>query len=455
MMSNNSNKKVILDIVQEKLLPIGNFLANEKHFAAIQAGLMTTIGLTLIGAIFQIIASPPVTAEMMASGGILKTLFGGWYNFAQQYKDILMVPYNMSIGLFSVIVSFSIAYQLSKKYGMSALSGGIVSLTMFLMIAAPATTYVLADGSSITALSTTYMGGPGLFTAIIIALVSVEITRLCKKYNLVVKMPDSIPQFLQDSFTSLIPLLLNIVVLYGINVVIKSTTGVLLPDLITGLLMAPLSAVNSIPGMLFLIFIGTLLWICGVHGTMILYPLFLPILIEAITKNAALVAAGQDPVFSPVMIVGAIAMVGGTGNTLGFVILCLRSKSEQLKAIGKVGIIPSFFGVNEPVLFGAPIVYNPILAIPYILGSMILALIMWLGYSIGFLKPGYILIMSLFPLGVADFLSSMNINNFIFCWLMIPVMAIIWYPFFKIYEKQLVEKEALSKQQLVEEGETV
>ena len=142
-------------------------------------------------------------------------------------------------------------------------------------------------------------------------------------------------------------------------------------------------------------------------------------------------------------------MVGGTGNTLGFVILCLRSKSEQLKAIGKASIIPSFFGVNEPVLFGAPIVYNPILAIPYIFGSMLLALIMWLGYSIGFLKPGYILIMSLFPLGVADFLSSMSINNFIFCWLMIPVMAIIWYPFFKIYEKQLVEKEAISKQQLV------
>lgn len=454
-MGKDSNKKGILQILQEKLLPIGNFLANEKHFAAIQAGLMTTIGLTLIGAIFQIIASPPITAEIMESGGLLKTLFGGWYNFAQQYKDILMVPYNMTIGLFSVTVAFSIAYNLAKKYGMSALSSGIVSLTMFLMVAAPATTHVLADGSTITTLSTTYMGGAGLFTAIIVALVTVEITWLCKKYKLEVKMPDSVPQFLQDSFSSIIPLLLNVIVLYGLNVLIKNITGVLLPDLITGLLMAPLSAVNSVPGILFLIFIGNLLWICGVHGTMILYPIYIPLLIEAITKNTALVAAGQDPVFSPVMIIAAMTMVGGTGNTLGFVMLCLRSKSEQLKAIGKVGIIPSFFGVNEPVLFGAPLVYNPILAIPYIFGSMILGLIMWAGYAIGFLQPGYILIMSLFPLGVANFLTSMSINNFIFCWLMIPVTIVMWYPFFKIYEKQLVEKEAISKQQLVEEGVTV
>lgn len=444
-MNTNSNKKGILNIVQEKLLPIGNFLANEKHFAAIQAGLMTTVGLTLIGAIFQIIANPPVTAELIEKGGILKILFGGWYNFAQNYKDLLMVPYNMSIGLFSVTAAFSIAYQLGKKYNLSSLSCGIVSLTMFLMVAAPATTYVLQDGTSITALATTHMGGSGLFTAIIVALISVEITRLCKKYNLVVKMPDAVPSFLQDSFTALIPLILNIIVLYGINIFIKQTTDMLLPDAIMALLAAPLSAVNSIPGMLLLIFVGVLLWTCGIHGTMILYPLYLPILVADITKNAELVAAGQSPIFTPVMIMSAVTLVGGTGNTLGFVILCLKSKSEQLKAIGKVGIIPSFFGVNEPVAFGAPIVYNPILAIPYVFGTVIIAIIMWLGFSIGFLQPSYVLIMSLLPLGVGSLLATTSVKNFLFCWIMIPVTVVIWYPFFKIYEKQLLEKEEAVK----------
>lgn len=438
-----SEKKGFLDKLQGWLMPVGDFLSNEKHFASISAGLMATIGLTLVGAIFQIIASPPVTAQMMAEGGLLPSLFGGWYNFATAYKDILMVPYNMTINLFSVSAAFAIAYQLAKRYEMSAISSGIVSMTIFLMVASPAKVLTLADGSTVTALDTTFLGGTGLFTALLVSLISVEISRMCQKYHIVIKMPDVVPPFLADSFTALIPLLFNIALFYGISVGLAAINPMLsIPTAIMAILSAPLSAINSVPGMLIVVGFATLLWCCGVHGTMIVYPLIMPLMIEAITSNAALVAAGSAPVFSPVMLFGAIAMIGGTGNTLGFVILSMRAKSQQLKAIGKASIIPGLFGINEPVAFGAPIVFNPILMIPYVGGSIILALIMWACYSVGFLVPGYILVLSLLPIGLAGFMPAMSIKNALFQFIMIPVMAIIWYPFFKAYDRQLVQKEA-------------
>lgn len=438
-----SEKKSILDKLQSVLVPVGNFLATEKHFASVSAGMMATIGLTLIGAIFQIIANPPVTAEMMAQGGILPTLFGGWYNFATKYKDILMVPYNMTVGLFAVSAAFAIAYQLSKKYDMPAMSGGIVSMTLFLMVAAPAKVYTLVDGSTVTGINTMYLGGAGLFTAILVALGSVEITRLCRKYNLVIKMPEVIPPFLGESFSALIPLLLNIGLFYGINIVLSMIDPALsIPTAVMAILSAPLGAINSVPGMLFICTFAALLWCCGVHGTMIIYPLVIPLMIEAFSSNAAAVAAGQKAVFYPVFLFACLSTVGGGGNTLGFVITCLmKAKSQQLKAIGKASIIPGIFNVNEPVVFGTPIVFNPIMMIPYVGGTLILGIIIWISYMIGFQDPGYILILSVLPIGIAGFMPAMSLKNAFFQILMIPVMALVWYPFFKIYDKQLYERE--------------
>ncbi|WP_182201680.1 PTS sugar transporter subunit IIC [Paraliobacillus salinarum] len=439
-------ENVFFNKLQKWLTPVGDFLANQKHFASISAGLMSIVGLTIIGAIFQIIANPPITPELIAEGGIFATILTPWYNFSMAYKEILLVPYNMTMNLFSVITSFTIAYQLGKRYNISSLSSGIVSLVIFLIVAAPMKSVTLADESIIKVLNTEYLGGTGLFTAILVALVTVEITRFCRDKNIVIRMPDVVPSFLSDSFSAIIPLLINVVIFYGASLTLNATMGILLPGALMNLLAAPLGAINSIPGMLFLILIATLLWIIGIHGAMVIMPIQVPLLIQAITENGALVAAGQDPIFHPVFIMGAISLAGGTGNTLAFTIMSIRSKSKQLKAIGKAGIIPGIFGVNEPVLFGSPIVFNPILAIPFVLGTIVVALLLWLGFTIGLITPGYILILSLLPIGFGSFLSSMNIMNLIYAWLMVPVTAVVWYPFFKVYERQLVEKERIQEE---------
>lgn len=437
------NKKGFLDKFQAIMMPIGDFLANEKHFAAISAGLMSTVGLTLAGAVFQIIANPPVTQEMIQKGGLLATLFGGWYHFAIANKELLMTPYNMTVGLFSITAAFAIAYQLAKKYNMPAMSAGVVSLTVFLLTVAPVKTYMLEDKLQLTALDTTYLGGSGLFTAIIVGLVTVEIAHLCKKNNITIRMPDVVPPFLSDSFSALIPLLLNIFLFFGINIGIQSFDPSLnLPSAIMKILAAPLSAINSVPGMLFVIAFATMLWCCGVHGSMIVYPLVIPMVIEVISKNAALVAAGQPAEFSPVLLFTAMQIVGGTGNTLGFVLLAsFKAKSAQLKAIGKVSLIPGIFGINEPMIFGAPIVFNPILMIPFVLGSVIVGLLLWLGFMLGLRDISYILVLSALPIGISGFVQAMSIKSAIFEIALIPILMVVWYPFFKIYDRQLLKKE--------------
>ncbi len=410
------------------LQSFGEKLGTNRYLSAISGGLMGTMGLMLVGAFFQILAN-------------LLTLFGAITNASPLYA-FLMAPYNMSMGIISCITAFGIAYVLAKGFQMKPLSSGIVSLIVFLLVAAPSQTVTLADGATMTVMDTTSLGGAGIFTAIIVGLITVRVTKLCEDKKIVVRMPDVVPQFLNDAFSSMIPLLFNILIFHGVNFLIQSAMGVTMPLAITGILSVPFGAITSVGGMLLLAIFCLLMWVFGIHGTMIGYVVIMAPMMQAILANGALVEAGQPPVFAPVMLFFALARAGGTGNTLGLVILGLRARSEQVKAVSKAGLIPGFFGVNEPVVFGMPIMYNPILAIPYILNPIVVMVLNYLGYATGILKPAYVLIMSLMPIGVAEFLTTMSWTNVIFTFLMIPVTMLIWYPFLKIYDRQLAEKEA-------------
>lgn len=245
----------------------------------------------------------------------------------------------------------------------------------------------------------------------------------------------------------MIPFLLNTIVLYGLNATLKLTIGLDIPSVIFTVFAIPVSMIlGSVPGMIVVIVFALLLWTVGVHGTMIVYPFIIPVMIGAVTTNAALVAQGQAPVFNASFLFAAVGIAGGTGSTLGLALLSkYKAKSEQLKAIGQVSWVPGIFGVNEPVIFGFPIAFNPILAIPFVIQGLVVAVLMWIGYSVGLLTPYFILMISLMPIGVGEFVGSLSWKNSLFAWLMVPVTALIYYPFFKIYDAQLVLKEAESK----------
>jgi PTS system cellobiose-specific IIC component len=405
----------------KKLQAWAGKLAANRYLTAVSGGLMVSMGLILLGAFFQIISSLPF--------------------WPQAVREMLLAPYNMTMGLMSLVAAFGIAYVLAGGFKLKQLSAAVVSAILFLMVAAPAQTVVLEGGDTMTVLDTAALGGVGIFPAILVALVSVRITKLCVEKKIVLTMPDVVPPFLADSFSSIIPLLFNVILFHGLNVLLRQTMGTTLPMAIIGLLSVPMGALTSTPGIFVMAFVAPALWIFGIHGTMVVFAVLLPLYMPAVLQNGALVEAGQAPVFSPVLITFSMAAVGGTGCTLGMCILGLRSKSEQIKAVCRAAIVPGLFGINEPVIFGLPIVFNPILAIPYIFGSLAVVALNLIFYSVGFLKPPFVLMMSLMPIGVGEFLTTLSWTNVIFPFLMIPVLMLIWYPFFKIYERQLIEKE--------------
>jgi PTS system cellobiose-specific IIC component len=417
------------------LQKFGEKLGNNKAFSAISKSMMGTMAIILVGAFFQIVATVP-------------TLFG-WYTTESTIYQVLYAPYNMTMGILSVFVVFMIGYNYAKSLAMKPMQNGIGALICFLIVAAPATTVTLIDGATtLTVLNTSYLGATGLFVAILIGILTVNLTHFCEKKNIVIKMPDVVPSFLSEAFSAMLPLLFNILIWYGIGTALNLLTNgqMNLPLLITYILSIPLSAVNTVPGMFIAILFACLLWTFGIHGSMVVYIAIVAIMMQNISANAAAVAAGNPPQFYATLLFGALACAGGTGNTLGLVLLGLKSaKSKQLKAVSKAAIVPGIFNINEPVMFGFPIIYNPIMAIPYILTPLITMLVLWLGYAIGFFKPAYVMIMSLMPLFLGEFLGSMAWQNLLIPIVGIVVGLIVYYPFFKVYDKQLAEKEAAAK----------
>lgn len=210
----------------------------------------------------------------------------------------------------------------------------------------------------------------------------------------------------------------------------------------TALLSYPLKTLTSVPGMIIMCTLAAVLWCFGIHGTMLISSIVLPLSIQAIAMNAAAHAAGQPMKFYPVFLYAGLSMVGGTGNTLPLVLMGLRSKSQQIKSVSKVSLLPGLFNINEPVAFGMPIMYNPILCIPYVLSVPVIMLLTYLGYKSGFIQVPWLLIPPMLPLGFQRYLEGLKWENAIWDYLMIIPAALLYYPFFKIYEKQLLKKES-------------
>ena len=407
----------------------GNKVQANKAISAVSSGMMTTMSLVLAGAIFSIVAT-------------VGSLFGVIQQTDAAYQW-LMMPYNMTMGLLSVAVAFSVGYIYSRNLELKGeVANGLVALFLFLMVCSPVSSVTLEGGITANMMDTTYLGGMGLFTAMIVPIVALRVIKFCADHHVMIKMPDAVPAFLSESLASLVPLIINILFWCGLNTAVSTMFGMSIPAAIMALLSAPLGMLTSVPGLILLIVVTLVLWCLGIHGTAITSVVFTAPMIALFQQNAELVAAGMAPQFAPVLILSAMTCCGGTGSVLPLAVLCLRGKSERLKAVGKAGIVPALFNISEPILFGAPIMYNPILAIPFIGAPVITALLLYLGYSIGFFQPGYVLMMTSLPIFVGDFLSAMAWQN-----LFIPVVAFIvgivcCTPFVRAYDRQCVAEEA-------------
>lgn len=390
-----------------KLQDFGQKLGSNKFLSALQGAMMSLMGIIMIGAISQIITS------------IGSTMFGLFSADSEIYA-ILYSPYNFTMNLLSVWVVAFFAYNYGKNLKMkNPLITMVDALAVFFLVVSP----IVVTEVGVSALDMTYLGSTGMFVGFVIVFIVVQLEKFCADHNIRIKMPDVVPPFLQDSFAAILPLFFNVVLFLGLDGIVSVVTGgaYSIPSGFMALIGAPLNALTSVPGMFILCTFAVLLWCFGIHGTMILVPIIMPLGLQAAAANAAAHAAG---------------------NTLPLALMGLRSKSKQISAISKISAIPGWFGINEPLTFGMPIMYNPILCIPYVLNVPIVMLLTLIAYKIGWLMPAWISISALLPMGFAQYLGTLNWFNAVWDYLMLIPATIVYYPFFKAYEKQLIAKEA-------------
>ena len=430
-MKNNS----LFEKLDKTLSPIGNKIGNQIHLKSISTGMMLTLPMIVIGSLFLIIANTPINPDIVdpnTTNIFLKFLLA-WKNFAVENYASITTPYDMTMGMLGLISAFTIAYSLASEYKMKPIMSGLISFCVFLMICSP-----ISDGN----IPTSFLGANGLFVAIIIGLLSVEITRLVEKKGFQIKLPDTVPPAVTLFINSMLPLLANILILYGLNIIVKISFGVTIPECIVNSLGHVLSAVDNVWGFLLIITFGNILWLIGINGTSIIFPVVFVLGVTNTGLNAELIAAGQDPNAYMNLQMFRASVIGGAGNTLGLCLLMLTSKSLHLKSLGRLSTVPGICGINEPIIFGAPIVFNPILAIPFIVTPIVTVGLTYIAQVFNIIGTGHIVDPSFTPFFIQAYLSSLNFKNVIFTFILVGISILIYYPFFKIYEKNMIQQEA-------------
>lgn len=420
------------NFLEKYFVPVANKIAKQRHVEAVKDGVVMTMPLTITGSIFLILAFLPLP---------------GYSELLQKYNIGTYLSYisGACFGIIALIATAGISYSLATSYKMKELSIPIVIITLasYFVTIMP----TMENGQ----LSLGYLGATSLFPGIVISLISVEIIKKIVDRGITIKMPDSVPPAIAKTFISLIPAVATIT-FWGIVTIILSTTGLKnLHDAVNIIVGTPLKYVgDSLGGQLAVVFTIVLLWTAGIHGASIVGGVMSPIYLENILYNANLAATGVDNIHSNGFKIASEAFknltieIGGSGSTIGLVLLMLFfAKSKQLKEVGKLAITPAIFNINEPVIFGTPIVMNPILMIPFIISPLVATTITWFAMKFDLVKIPFAIVPWTTPPIIGGLLASgFAISVAVITIVNIIVSTLIYYPFFKIYDKQLLEEES-------------
>ena len=416
-----------MDKIEKVLAPFANALNNNKIIQTISKALMSLMPALMIGAIGSLLQQIPIPAyqNFIQSTGI--------YAFTQ-------VLVNVTTNMLALYAAFAISYVFVKNEGHDGFTGGILSLIAF-MIVTPMET--VGEGwAAVTNLPLSWLGAKGLFTAMFVALLTGYIYSFLMRKNITIKMPDSVPPFVSKSFSGIIPGAAIALIFGIISILIQMTPFGDVHQAIYGLIGAPLSSIGgSIWAALLIYVLSGFCWFFGIHGIAVMSAV-MPIWMAADMANVSAISAGGAA--SNIVTynwVNAIGNIGGAGCTLGLILLCaFAAKSKRYREMGKLAIVPSCFGINEPVVFGLPCMLNATLMIPFVFLPVILIGISYILTITGILPIGN---------GIAagaciPVLSGLLIGGWrVALWNIIEILITVlaYLPFFKILDKQAYLEE--------------
>lgn len=412
-------------------------LANQPYIKAIRDGMVSTIPLTIVGSLFLIIAFPPVPQAWKESMALFQWITKNIGN--------ILLPFRLSMGLIGIFAVYNTAYSLAKQYKLDGVSGGTLALIGYFLTLTPKVAVTAGEVADPLGwvLPMQYLGAQGLFGGMIIALIAVEILKVFIKHNLIIKMPEGVPESVSKSFAALFPTLAVVTLISTITIFLGFDLHALV-----GVVFKPLGAFLNGPfGTILIVFLITLLWAAGLHGVSVIGSLARPIWLELLDQNSKALAEGATilPNIAPEPFYQWFVWIGGSGCTIALVLLMVRSKSAHLRSLGRAAFLPSVFNINEPIIFGAPIMLNPYLVVPFILGPVVITIISYAAMAMNLVGRPAILAPWTFPAPIGAFLSTNgSIGAIILVFVNIAVATVIYFPFFKAYEKKLLEEENAS-----------
>ena len=433
----------LTSLLEEKLMPLASKIAKQKYLKAISNTFMSIIPFMTIGSIALVLVSPCASSADFEPG-FAQSFFAAWEALA----DAITLPvgsiYTICMECLSLFVAAGVGYFLSQHYKMKGFTPTILALVSFMILGG------LYGGYDKTF---DYAGGTGLFTAIFAAIVSVELLRflLDKNFGKISLEGQGVPEALTESFAMLFPTVVVLLVMSLIHTLVSTVTGATFPALMQIIMSPLLKATNSIFGGILLVFLVMTFWWFGIHDTAITGPMgaFWAV---ALSANVAAYVGGAAANNLPYVITEPFwwffIMIGGSGATFGLVfILLFACKSKQLKTVGKLGLIPAFFNINEPIIFGVPMMMNPLMYIPFVGVPVLNCIIAYVAIATHLINgtiayPGWNLFCP-----VAALISTVDVKALILVLILIVVDAAFYFPFIKVLDKQKVAEEAAAAQE--------
>ncbi len=431
--------------MERYIVPIASKIGAQRHLVAIRDGFATIMPLMIIGSFGLLIHNFPIQS--------VKDLFGA--GMPLHWLDVIALNvYGGSMFLMGLFAAISIGYALGKSYDVDGFATGLVTLASSLILTnmfdykAPVT-WGGFDAGTLgwePGLFTKWLGPSGLITILIVTLITGTIfSKLAQNKKLVIKLPDGVPPAVARSFSALLPTMITLTLVGAVFAILEALGYKEVYMHVYTLIQKPLMGLaNSLPVLLLLIFIQQVLWFFGLHGSNILAPVINAIFLALTAENMAAIAAGNTQGINIInsQFLDSYVNLGGSGLTAALMIaMIFKSKSAINKSIRNIATGPAFFNINEPVIFGLPIVLNPIYIIPFILAPMVSAVIAYVLSAMNFVAPASAVVPWTCPPVISAILATGQWQAGAVALINIAVSVLIYLPFVAYADKKNLEIE--------------
>jgi len=426
--------------LESKLMPVAEVISKNRYLISIRDGFLVGMPLLVVGSIFMLVANFPIQSWI----DLLKsTMLNG-----VSVSALLGVATQATFSIMSIFIVMGVGYNFSKKIDVSPIFGAAVALVSWFMLMPFVTSFTpegATEASLVSSIPLDWVGSKGIFIGIACAFSSVFIYKWAINRGWVIKMPAGVPPTVSQSFSALFPIAAVITVFVLVRLLFILTPWGNAFNFVFQFLQLPLQHVGDSVGAMVIVYLfAHVLWFFGIHGTNITDSVFRPILLALSAENlAAFQIGGTMPHIINQQFQDLFATYGGAGSTLSLLIAMLSfCKSQRIRGLGKLAIVPGIFGINEPVIFGLPIVLNPVIAIPFILVPMFNIIVTWVVMRIGLVPICNGVIMPWTTPPIISGLLSSGWQGGVFQAIMIVIGVFMYYPFIMVIDKQYLKEEA-------------